>query len=214
MELQPEVIPSETIEAEIDMTLNVTGTPLSEFTLETHPKLRSLNYKIDRLVIDRRLKGNKLLPVIDLSYNFITETPETIASLNTGEYIGGLRFAIPLFLRKERGEYKLAKLKVNDANFEFSATQLSLQNKITALYNELDSFETQNQLISDIVANYEQLLAAEERKFSFGESSIFLVNTREQKLIESKLKQVDIQNKFLNTKARLFNTLVLPVENL
>ncbi len=214
LELQPDVVPTETIDAEIDLTLNVTGTPLSDFTLETHPKLRSLNYKIDGLEIDRRLKGNKLLPVIDLNYNFITETPGTANSFNNGEYKGGLRFAFPLFLRKERGEYKLAKFKVADANFEFSATQLSLQNKITALYNELESFKTQNQLITEIVANYEQLLAAEERKFSFGESSIFLVNSREQKLIEGKLKQVEIQNKFLNTKARLFNTLVLPVENL
>ncbi|MBT8276773.1 MAG: TolC family protein [Bacteroidia bacterium] len=214
LELQPDVIPSDTIEAEIDMTLNVTGTPLSAFTLETHPKLRSLNYKIDGLEIDRRLKGNKLLPVIDLNYNFISETPETVNSFNTAEYKGGLRLAVPLFLRKERGDYKLAKLKVADANFELSATQLTLQNKITALYNELESLETQNRLISEIVVNYEQLLTAEERKFSFGESSIFLVNTREQKLIESKLKQVSIQNTFLKTKARLFNTLVLPAENL
>lgn len=214
LELQPDVVPTENIEAEIDITLNVTGTPLSEFTPDTHPKLRSLNYKIEGLEIDRRLKGNKLLPVIDLNYNFISETPERVNSFNSGEYKGGLRVAVPLFLRKERGEYKLAKLKVADASFELSATQLTLQNKITALYNELDSFERQNRLISEIVSNYLQLFAAEERKFSFGESSIFLVNTREQKLIESRLKQIEIQNRFLNTKARLFNTLVLPAENL
>jgi len=214
LELQPGVVPSDDIETEIDATLNVTGTPLSEFTLETHPKLRSLDRKIDGLKIDRRLKGNRLLPVVDLNYNFITATPEIGNSFNTGEYKGGLRFAMPLFLRKERGEYKLARLKVTDAEYERTTTELSLQNKITALYNELDSFEIQNRLIADIVINYEKLLNAEERKFSFGESSIFLVNSREQNLIESRLKQLEIQNKFLDTKARLFNTLVLPAENL
>ncbi|WP_265197686.1 TolC family protein [Aureitalea sp. L0-47] len=214
LELQPGVVPSENIETEIDATLNVTGTPLSEFTLETHPKLRSLDRKIDGLKIDRRLKGNRLLPIIDLNYNFITATPEIGNSFNTAEYKGGLRFAMPLFLRKERGEYKLARLKVIDTEYERTTTALSLQNKITALYNELDSFEIQNGLIADIVTNYERMLTAEERKFSFGESSIFLVNSREQKLIESRLKQLEIQNKFLDTKARLFNTLVLPAENL
>jgi outer membrane protein TolC len=214
LELQPGVVPSENIETEIDATLNVTGTPLSEFTLETHPKLRSLDRKIDGLKIDRQLKGNRLLPVIDLNYNFITATPEIGNSFNTAEYKGGLRFAMPLFLRKERGEYKLARLKVIDTEYERTTTALSLQNKITALYNELDSFEIQNGLIADIVTNYERMLTAEERKFSFGESSIFLVNSREQKLIESRLKQLEIQNKFLDTKARLFNTLVLPAENL
>ena len=214
LELQPGVIPTDNIEGEIDATLNVTGTPLNAFTLESHPKLRSLDRKIDGLKVDRRLKGNRLLPVIDLNYNFITSTPEVGNSFNTAEYKGGLRFALPLFLRKERGEYKLARLKVTDAEYERTTAQLSLQNKITALYNELDSFVIQNDLIADIVTNYMQLLRAEERKFSFGESSIFLVNSREQKLIESRLKQLEIQNKFLDTKARLFNTLVLPAENL
>ncbi len=214
LELQADVVPSDDIETEIDITLNVTGQPLNAFSLETHPKLRSIDRKIDGLKIDRRLKGNRLLPVVDLNYNFVTATPELTSSFNTAEYKGGLRFVMPLFLRKERGEYKLSSLKVTDAEYARTSTELSLRNKITALFNELESFEVQNTLIADIVSNYEQMLRAEERKFTLGESSIFLVNTREQKLIESRLKQLEIQNKFLDTKARLFNTLVLPAENI
>lgn len=55
------------------------------------------------------------------------------------------------------------------------------------------------------------MLSAEERKFSFGESSVFLINTRENKLIEVQVKAIQLQNKFLSTKAKLFNSLgVLP----
>ena len=56
-----------------------------------------------------------------------------------------------------------------------------------------------------MVTDYERMLEAEERKFQLGESSLFLVNSRESKLIDGQLKAISIQNKFFNTKAK-FNT--------
>jgi outer membrane protein TolC len=214
MELQQNVVPSTSIEEEIDLALSIDQQPLSNFTLETHPKLVSMQFKIDGLEIDKRLKANRLLPSIDLNYNFLTEEPLDGNTYLSSQYKGGVRFAMPLFLRKERGDLRLAKLKLADANFEYDAVSLQLRNKITAIYNELESFEEQNSMIDEIVVNYNRMLEAEERKFSFGDSSIFLVNAREQKLIESQLKQIEIENKFLDSKARLFNTLALPGENL
>jgi len=214
LELQPNVIPDLSVENEIDATLEILGRPLNEFTVDNHPKLRSLGFKIQGLEVDRKLKANKLLPRIDLEYNFLTESPEIARSFNTAEYKGGIVFSFPLFLRKERGDLRLAKFKLRDAQFEFDASRLQIQNKVLAIYQELDSFETQNDLIVNIVGNYERLLSAEERKFSFGESSLFLINSRERSLIDSKLKQNELQNKFFNAKAKLFNSLALNPENL
>ena len=58
------------------------------------------------------------------------------------------------------------------------------------------------------------MLSAEERKFTFGESSIFLINSRERNLIDSQLKAIDLQNKYLKTKAKLFNSLAKDLESL
>jgi outer membrane protein TolC len=121
---------------------------------------------------------------------------------------------MPLFLRKERGDLKLAKIKLRDAEFELDNAEIQIRNKIVALYRELESFETQNILIDEIVDNYSTLLAAEERKFSFGESSLFLINSRESKLIDAELKQNEVQNKFFTVKAKLFNSLAVNPENL
>lgn len=214
IELQSNVIPDVEISGEIDTTLEILGRPLDDFTIENHPKLLSLGYKIDGLRVEKNLKANKLLPKIDLEYNFLTETPEFINSFETQEYKGGLKFQMPLFLRKERGDLKLAKFKLRDAQFDLDNAQIELKNKIVALYRELNSFETQNILIDDIVANYNTLLSAEERKFSFGESSLFLINSRESKLIDSQLKQIEVQNKFYTAKAKLFNSLAVNPENL
>lgn len=214
VELQPNAIPDIEIDEEIDTTLEILGKPLDSFTIENHPKLKSIGYKIDGLKVEKNLKANKLLPKIDLEYNFLTETPEFINSFETQEYKGGVSFRLPLFLRKERGDLKLAKFKLQDAQFDFDNAEIQLKNKIVAIYRELESFENQNVLTDNIVDNHSTLLRAEERKFSFGESSLFLINSRESKLIDAELKQVEVQNKFYTTKAKLFNSLAVNPENL
>ena len=60
-----------------------------------------------------------------------------------------------------------------------------------------------------MVEDYSKLLKAEERKFQVGESSIFLVNSRESKLIDSRLKAIELENKLFLSKANLVNILAL-----
>nr|WP_321235335.1 TolC family protein [uncultured Psychroserpens sp.] len=214
VEIQPNVIPDAFIENSIDNALEISGLPLTNFVIENHPKLRSLSYKYEGLEVDKRLKANKLLPKIDVQYNFLTETADIARSYNTNQYKGGFNIAFPLFMRKERGDLRLAKVKLQDLQFEIDNARITIQNKVFALYRALESFETQNQLISAIVADYETMLNAEERKFSFGESSFFLINSREKNLIDSQLKSIELQNEYLKTKAKLFNSLSRDIKNL
>jgi outer membrane protein TolC len=169
----------------------------------------SLDFKLQSLDVDRRLSANRLLPRFDVEYNFLTEVPDVARSFNTAEYKGGVNISFPLFLRKERGDLKLAKLKLQDTEFEINSTRINLTNKIEALKQELDSYVDQNEITLQIIDDSAELLKAEERKFRLGESSLFLVNSREAKLIESRLKGIDIENKFFKTKAKLFNSLAI-----
>lgn len=214
IEIQDNVIPDLGIETTIDDVLEIAGLPLTDFVLENHPKLRSLNLKYEGLQVDKRLKANKLLPIVDVQYNFLTEDPDIARSFNSNTYKGGFNIAFPLFLRKERGDLKLAKFKLQDLKFDIDNERINIQNKVLAIYRELESFETQNQLIGEIVDDYTTMLNAEERKFSFGESSLFLINSREKSLIDSQLKAIELQNKYLKAKAKLFNSLARDLENL
>jgi outer membrane protein TolC len=110
-------------------------------------------------------------------------------------------------LRKERGDLKLAKLKLRDTKYDIATTELNLQNKIRAVQAELISYESQIEMLEAIVSDYGLLLNAEDRKFGIGESSIFLVNSRETKLIEAKIKLVELNNTIANTKANYFKIL-------
>jgi outer membrane protein TolC len=212
LELQPNVVPDVNTEPIVDATFNINQLRSDETIIEEHPKILSLGYKLEGLEVDTRLKANKLLPRIDVEYNFLTQTPEIARSLNTAQYKGGFNVSFPLFLRKERGDLKLARLKMQDTEFELDATRVNLQNKINALKQELQSYVAQNEITNQMVSDYQRMLQSEERKFELGESSLFLVNSRESKLIDGQLKAIEIQNKFFNTKAKLFNSLAVNPE--
>lgn len=210
LELQPTITPEENIDNEIDRVLDINALD-TNFDLQNHPKLVSLDYKYQSLVVDRNLKRNKLLPKIDLEYNFLSEDPNQLSSFSTTAYKGSLSVRFPLFLRKERGDLKFAKLKLERTSYEIDNTRMNLQNKLEGIVSELRSFTDQNSITNTIVSDYEKMLNAEERKFSVGESSLFLVNSRESKLIDARLKAIELQNKFFKTKTKLFLTLSNPI---
>jgi outer membrane protein TolC len=87
-----------------------------------------------------------------------------------------------------------ADLKLLDAGYGLQQKRLSISNKIQAYYTEWQTTINQLELYNQTVANYQALLAAELRKFSIGESSIFLINSRENKLIDAQLKLIKLQS--------------------
>ncbi|MAD98657.1 MAG: transporter [Flavobacteriaceae bacterium] len=210
VELQDNVIPDVETFTSIDNTLNIALFNDEDFDINEHPKIKSLSFKIQSLVIDKRLKMNNLLPKLDVQYNFLTQTPRQANSLNLENFKAGINFQLPLFLRKERGDLKLARVKLQDKRFENETAKVVIKNKISAIQQELQSFTLQNDYTQRIVLDYGTLLKAEERKFFLGESSLFLVNSRESKLIDSKLKAIELENNFFKSKASLFKEAVLP----
>ncbi len=213
MELLPNVAPvsPETQTIKTSLGLNKALGEDSVFSVESHPKLLSLDAKISGLTVDKRLKINELLPKVDLQYNFLTPSIEQLNNFNTANYKAFVNFSMPVFLRKERGALKLANIKLQNANFDRMSASLTIQNKVNAVNAEISSLETQNDLIINIVENYDKLVKAEERKFSLGESSLFLINSREQKLIDAQLKENELVIKALNAYAKLYNTLGLSI---
>lgn len=209
LELQENVIPDKNTLLSVSKVLQIVDFSIDSLNVYQHPKMISLDLKYKQLEIDKKLKANKLLPQVDLQYNFLSETPELINTFNQNQFKGALRVNFPLFLRKERGDLKLAKLKLKNVDFQRTATRVSLENKIDAINQEINSFKVQNQYTLSMVNDYYRLLKAEERKFSLGESSIFLVNSRESKLIDSQLKAIELENKLFLSKANLVNALAL-----
>tara|TARA_B100001146_G_C16198315_1_gene442853 strand:- start:4210 stop:5397 length:1188 start_codon:yes stop_codon:yes gene_type:complete len=182
-------------------------------TIEDHPKLQSLNYDLEAYDLDIRLKRNKLLPKIDVEYNFLSEEINEPDYINTNNYKAGVKVSFPLFLRKERGDLRLSKVKREQAEFKLSESAWKLSNKIKATEREILSLQEQMAIVSNIVNESEIMVEAEKRLFEMGESSIFYINTRENKLIDSILKMNKINNELNIAIAKLFETLRIEYEN-
>lgn len=172
-----------------------------------HPELAVYNYKLDALAIERKLKFQELLPKLDLKYNQLGKGYD-IASTATktlfdNNYKYGVSFSMPLRLSSGRGEYKMAKLKITETQLQQNQKQTDVVNKVKKYYNQLVNYNTQVALLQKTYNGVLQLQKGEETKFFNGESSLFLVNSRENKTLETMLKLIETTVKYNKTEVAL-----------
>lgn len=208
-ELSEELIPETQLEFTIQESLKTNDLLNTDFSITNHPKINALQSKIDILNVEKKLKANMLLPKIDVGYSYLSE-PSYIDNYQFQDYKIGLDFYFPIFLRKERGSLKLAKYKVQETEFALDLEKVQLSNKINAQRMEIESLQRQKELIKGLVKDHLTMLNSEERLFSFGESSLFLINTRENNLVSAQLSQIALENRFYVSNSELFKIMANP----
>ncbi len=168
-----------------------------------HPLLKQYQYKIQQLKVEKKWQQEQLKPEFNLKYNAINQPVgnDAFANYNINNYTWGLSFSIPILLRKERGNLELAKLKINETELEYTSKQASLTYKAVASLNDLENTQQQITLYERTVTDYARLLEGEKQMFDVGESSLFMVNSREIGYIKTQLKFIELLTK--NHKAKL-----------
>ena len=209
LELSDELIPETQLEFTIQESLKTNDLLQSDFSIVNHPKINALESKIDMLNVDKKLKANLLLPKIDIGYSYLSE-PSYIDNYKFENYKIGLDFYFPLFLRKERAGLKLAKYKLQETEFLLDLEKVQLTNKINAQKMEITSLLKQKELIKSLVTDNQLMLSSEERLFSFGESSLFLINSRENNLVVAQLSKIALENRFYISNSELFKIMANP----
>ncbi len=209
LELADAIIPEKKLGQTIQETLNITDSVNPEFSVLNHPKIEALQSKIDLLTVEKRMKANMLLPKIDVGYSYLAQPNPTIPN-NSDNYKVGIDFYFPLFLRKERGSLKLAQYKIQESEFTRDLEKVQLTNKISAQKTEIQSLTKQQKLINNLVNDYSKMLKSEERLFALGESSLFLINTRENNLVSAQLSQIALENRFYTSNSELYKIMANP----
>ncbi len=172
-----------------------------------HPKLRSLAFKRDILLIEKRLKTQSLLPTLNVNYNFLQKGYEPWKGVGQNffdnNYKYGFDFKLPIFLREARGDLKLADLKINGNELQLDQASLIIENKVRNYFNQVLALRQQVAIYESALRNYQQLLSTEEYKFSIGESSLFLLNSRENKVLETRQKVIELRAKYFKSQIAL-----------
>lgn len=165
----------------------------------SHPKLQIFDTKIDMLEIDKKLKQQNLIPNLTvnsamLSNNFSLTNP--VERSISDNYKIGVGLNIPIFMRDVRGSLKVAKLKIEQTQVERSYTQNILENKLKAMYIQQSSLKRQVADYEQAIAAYKTLYERELLKFRTGESTLFILNARELKLLQTSQKLIELRAKY------------------
>ena len=192
-----------------DVTLLSTNRELTNITileeklLSSHPMLAIYNSKNNILEVEKKLKYQNLLPTFNAKANLLTKGNFEKLSLSrlymNNNYKFGVSIKMPLLMRQAKGEYKDVKYKLTENNLQLIQKKAELTNKLKRYYNETILNEEQIKNATNLKASYSALLKIEELKFSQGESSLFLINARENKLIEIDQKLLELQFKYLKS---------------
>jgi len=167
-------------------------------TKVNNPVILQYESKSKILSIEKRLRKELIKPKLDLKYNFLLDqTTSDAALLSVNNYKWGAGISFPLFLTSSRNNYKTANLELMNNKLELEFKNRELNNKIIFISEAL---LTLNEQIANAQRNAflgQKMLEAEKLKFYNGESTLFLVNTRENKLLEIELKQAEYKLKYI-----------------
>jgi outer membrane protein TolC len=174
---------------------------LKSQALQQHAAMQYYYQKKNILESERKLKQQSLLPKIDFNYNFVNKQKyqSDYFPLFQNNYQYGLKFELALFLREARADYQITKSKIlqNKLDIDFKRQELTV--KIANYQSETLNYSKQIGISEQNILNYRRLLYAEETRYESGESSLFLINARESKLLESEIKLLELRLKFLNS---------------
>ncbi|MCC6186544.1 MAG: TolC family protein [Chitinophagaceae bacterium] len=183
---------------------NVVLANLLDLAAQYHPDLMIYDFKIEALTIERKLKFQELLPKIDFRYNQLGKGYDFAKTVDNfplfeNNYQYALKFEMPLRLSGGRGAYKMAKLKIENTQLDQDQKRQQVAIKVKSYFNEWAMLRNQVELQSENYKNYQRMVSAEETKFANGESSLFLINSRENKALDALQKLIAVKTKYFKT---------------
>ncbi len=198
--LLPEKLVPDTVRFALNLSPQSLEALLARATQE-NPILRSYNYKLDALEVERKLKLQNILPAVNIKASLLNQDYNVFKGVNSSfiqnNNTWGVDVKIPLFFREGRGDYKKAKLKIEETNYELIQKKWEVENKVRNYFTETTLLQQQIRVTQNAFNGFSALLRAENLRLQNGESSLFLINTRENKVIETAEKLISLRLKYL-----------------
>jgi outer membrane protein TolC len=168
------------------------------------PLILNSVYKLEQLKVEEKWKKEQLKPELNFSYNPLSQPVGNNPFMNfsPNNYKFGITAYLPLLLRKERGALSQTKFKIENAKLDLAMKINEMKQKEVFIRNEIYQLYDQYSIQQDQVVQAKQLRDSEQIRFQIGESSLFLVNTREMSYLQMNMKLVEIESKLKITEAK------------
>ncbi|HYW49382.1 MAG TPA: TolC family protein [Gemmatimonadaceae bacterium] len=174
-----------------------------------HPEVLKAEGKRDQATADFALARQAVIPLATAELSALRAGGGS-SSFEFGDALqrdanfkGSVDVSSPLLFFKERGKLQSADAKLDRSDLEARATRRDVTLLVRAALYDLSQFGAQLDLQREAVRLYRILSAGERARFDAGESTLFLVNTRERQVLDEELKYVTLQAKYLSARAAL-----------
>lgn len=200
--LQPEVIP---VALSLAREMLVPEPISQPDWLLNHPYIAAKQNTLEQKDVELFWKRQQLKPQVAVKYQWFdaaTAFPEG-GNWSAAQSAFGLDFAFPLLVRKERGHIAMTEVDIATGQLELADLKRDLELKSSAARAAQPIIADQLQVQQQAIRDSEQLLNGERALFEAGESSLFLINMREQYFIEAQLKGIDILHKLADNQVTI-----------
>jgi outer membrane protein TolC len=151
--------------------------------LANRPELRELDVKQQQIQLKRRLARAQIRP--DLKFE-VQAVSYDQTDVQVDDVKVGFKIDQPLFFRGSRSEEDEAIIEVRQIDIKRQVTERKIEADVEAAVVGVRQARERVRLSERRVELARRLLAAESRRFELGESTLFVLNQREQSFAEAR----------------------------
>ncbi|MBL7480359.1 TolC family protein [Legionella bononiensis] len=175
----------------------------TQASLSEHPAIKKLNHYVNMMKLKRNQARNELLPQLDA-------TAYTFKQNGTGGYpllipqaaMVGVSFKFPLLQRQAKGNLIQAESELRQVRVEKRFLYEQLNNEFSNMLIGIKRSRRQVSLLKKELSLAQKVQQGESKKFHQGDSTLFLVNQREQMTTQVQLNTLHAQVQLEELKAR------------
>lgn len=192
---------------ELDPEVSVNVDDWVQNTLSGNPDLMILRLSGNQYQWEKKWALEQFKPNLNLQFNALANGRQfnqefDIQSSNfllENNYKFGLRAQFPILYRKERGKLQGIDNKIKEWEYKTLDKTQYWTTKAKQYYSAFEILNEQVKNLQDQSFQLNTLFEAEKIKFDAGESSVFLLNSREQKNLEISMKLIKTKGERLKS---------------
>ncbi|MFN7938608.1 MAG: TolC family protein [Bryobacteraceae bacterium] len=172
-----------------------------ETALRRRPEVERLIVQRRQTQVDAELGRNQKLPNVDVLLSFTRENGTGMVRRGPTELKGSLIFELPLQRRAAEGRIVNAEARLNQIEQRQQFTRDQITAEVQDAISAVQTSFRRAKLIAEEVQVARTLEDAERTKFDLGDSTLFLVNLREQATFDAAVREVSAQADYFRAQA-------------
>lgn len=162
--------------------------------LKSRPEITRLGVQRDQTKVDAALARNQRLPGIDIVSGFTYDAGDSLTvKRGPQELKTALVFDLPFQRRNATGRLKAAEARIAQIDLREKFQRDQVVAEVRDAVSAVEAAYRRGQLLRDEVRVARQLEEMERARFDLGDSTLFLVNLREQATFDAQVREVVAQ---------------------